>query len=66
MLELLSTAYRFVKDGFVSGIRISTRPDCINDEILKTLKEFGVTAIELGAQSMCDDVLKFNKRVHEY
>lgn len=49
--------------GF-SGIRISTRPDCISDSILIKLKNSGVTAIELGAQSMDDEVLSANKRGH--
>lgn len=64
MIELLSTAKRYIDNGVVNGIRISTRPDCINDEILNILKQYGVTAIELGAQSMCDDVLKANLRGH--
>ena len=50
-------------DGF-SGIRISTRPDAINDEILHILKEKSVTSIELGAQSMDDYVLRKNLRGH--
>lgn len=64
MEELLSAAYKYVKDGSVSGIRISTRPDCISVEILEFLKKYGVSAIELGAQSMSDFVLKQNKRGH--
>ena len=64
MLELLSSAKAFVDDGSVSGIRISTRPDCIDVDVLNILKEYGVTAIELGAQSMRDSVLKNNKRGH--
>ena len=47
-----------------SGIRISTRPDCIDEEILTILKNYGVSAIELGAQSMCCDVLEKNERGH--
>ncbi len=64
MLALLQTAYPFVQAGRASGIRCSTRPDAINAEILDILKEYGVTAIELGAQSMQDDVLKVNLRGH--
>lgn len=64
MIELLDTAYRFVKSGKVKGIRISTRPDAIDDEILRLLKSYGVTAIELGAQSMRDTVLALNRRGH--
>lgn len=64
MLDLLKTAKQFVDDGIVYGIRISTRPDAIDDEILTILKEYGVTSIELGAQSLNDDVLKINNRGH--
>ena len=67
MEALLSRAEKYLMksraDGF-GGIRLSTRPDCIDDEILGLLKEYGVTAIELGAQSMCDRVLEMNRRGH--
>ena len=64
MLELLKSAKPFVESKQVKGIRISTRPDCINDEILDLLKSYGVTSIELGAQSMDDEVLELNRRGH--
>lgn len=64
MISLLETANEFIGgDGF-KGVRISTRPDCINEEILDILKKYHVTAIELGAQSMCDKVLEMNGRGH--
>ena len=64
MLELLTAAKKFVGGGRFKGIRISTRPDYINAEILDILKSYGVTAIELGAQSMSDEVLEANERGH--
>lgn len=64
MIQLLETAHEFVGEGKFHGIRISTRPDCIDREILDILKRYGVTAIELGAQSMRDDVLEANERGH--
>lgn len=64
MVRLLSAAYEFVRAKQVSGIRISTRPDAIDEEILSILKKYGVTAIELGAQSMDDEVLSLNDRGH--
>ncbi len=64
MITLLSAAYKYVANKTVKGIRISTRPDCINDDVLKILKSYGVTAIELGAQSMVDKVLLLNDRGH--
>lgn len=65
MLSLLKAAKPFIEDKMVSGIRISTRPDAINEKILQLLKTYGVTAIELGAQSMSDKVLGMNNRGHK-
>ena len=62
--SLLEAAYPFVKSGQYAGIRLSTRPDAIDGEILDELRAFGVTAIELGAQSMDDAVLRQNGRGH--
>ena len=64
MTELLEAAYSFVGEGKFKGIRLSTRPDCIDREVLTILKKYGVTAIELGAQSMSDKVLEANERGH--
>lgn len=64
MTEFLESAFPFVGGGKFSGIRISTRPDCIDRDILSLLKKYGVTAIELGAQSMSDKVLEANERGH--
>ncbi|MEE1321830.1 MAG: radical SAM protein [Acutalibacteraceae bacterium] len=64
MIELLKTAKEYIDRGLFKGIRISTRPDCIDDEVLSVLKHYGVTAIELGCQSMNDEVLVLNKRGH--
>lgn len=62
--ELLQAAYPFVKDASFAGIRVSTRPDAIDDSILRFLKKYRVTAIELGAQSMDNRVLQRNHRGH--
>ena len=64
MISLLEAANIFVKSGDVLGVRISTRPDAIDGEILSLLKSYGVTSIELGAQSMDDNVLLKNNRGH--
>lgn len=64
MLELLNAVQPFLGENGFYGIRISTRPDFINNEILALLKDYGVTAIELGAQSMSDKVLLANDRGH--
>lgn len=64
MIALLETANKFISEDGFKGVRISTRPDCIDDDILDILKKYHVTAIELGAQSMCDRVLEQNRRGH--
>ena len=64
MLSLLKKAKEFVDKGLFKGIRISTRPDCIDAEILTLLKEHKVTSIELGCQSIDDEVLSLNERGH--
>lgn len=62
--ELLSAAYEYVKRGDIDGIRLSTRPDYISNEILDLLSEYGVTTIELGVQSLDEVVLKASNRGH--
>ena len=62
MLSLLEATEPFI-DRF-RGIRISTRPDCIDEEVLSLLKSYKVSSIELGAQSMSDEVLRVNDRGH--
>ena len=64
MISLLERAKMYIDKGLFAGIRVSTRPDCINEEILDILKYYGVTSIELGCQSMDDEVLRLNNRGH--
>ena len=64
--ELLQLAYEYIKQGKVESIRISTRPDCINKEILKRLKKYKVKTIELGVQSANDYILKRSNRGHTF
>ena len=49
----------------IIGITIETRPDFITEEEIKRLRKLGVTRVELGVQSIYDDVLKRNKRGHK-
>lgn len=66
MCSLLEVAQKFVREypEQFCGIRSSTRPDCIDEEVLTVLRSYGMTAIELGAQSMSDEVLLSNRRGH--
>lgn len=58
----LAVAKKYLDNGLIQGIRISTRPDCIDTSILDHLKTRGVSQIELGIQSFDDDVLSLSKR----
>ncbi len=64
MIFLLETAQKYIDLGYVSAIRLSTRPDYINDEILNILSRYRVKTIELGIQSLSDNVLQASKRGH--
>ncbi len=64
MTRLLDAAYEYVKSGRVQSLRLSTRPDYIDEGILDILKSRGVTHIELGIQSMSNKVLDACKRGH--
>ncbi len=61
----LSTVQPFMEQGRVKGIRISTRPDCINADNLDMLVSYGVSMVELGVQSMSDEVLKASGRGYD-
>ena len=63
-LRFLSIANEYIDKGLVKNIRISTRPDYITEDILKMLKKKRVSVIELGVQSMEDEVLIAAKRGH--
>ena len=65
-VELLSTAYEYIKSKKVDSIRISTRPDYIDKRTLKRLKKYKVKTIELGVQSANDYILKRAGRGHTF
>ena len=64
--ELLEAAFEYIKEGKVGSIRISTRPDYINKNILKMLKKYRVKTIELGVQSANNYILKKAERGHTF
>lgn len=64
MNSLLDMAREYVDAGRVDSIRLSTRPDYINDEIITVLKKYPVGTVELGIQSMDDRVLAAARRGH--
>lgn len=62
--ELLQVALDYKQKINIIDIRISTRPDSIDQRILDYLKEYGVSIIELGVQSLDEEVLKLSNRGH--
>lgn len=52
----------FIRNGRVSGIRVSTRPDALDDEKIVRLQKHGVTTVELGCQSFSSQVLMQTRR----
>jgi len=60
----LDIGKKFVDYYQLKGIRMSTRPDYINREIIDFLKSYPVSAIELGVQSLDEEVLEATKRNH--
>lgn len=69
MIYLLEVAEEYVQNpkeeqASVTGIRMSTRPDYIDSEIMEILSRYHVRTVELGLQSMRDEVLNASKRGH--
>ncbi|MBW1996692.1 MAG: radical SAM protein [Deltaproteobacteria bacterium] len=64
MRDFLGSVQPFLKAGLVESIRVSTRPDSLDQRRLEIMREHGVTTVELGAQSMDDEVLELTKRGH--
>jgi histone acetyltransferase (RNA polymerase elongator complex component) len=60
----LNSVQPYFESGRINGIRISTRPDYISTEILLMLKQYHVSTIELGAQSLDEEILKLSGRGH--
>ena len=61
---LLGEAFACLQEGLVSNIRLSTRPDCIDADVIERLHRYGVGTVELGAQSFDDGILLRSKRGH--
>ena len=66
MIYLLEIANSYVLRGSVRSIRCSTRPDYVDEEIVGILKKYNVCVVELGLQSVSDEVLEITKRNHSF
>jgi histone acetyltransferase (RNA polymerase elongator complex component) len=63
-VRYLKEVQPFLAFGLIDSIRISTRPDALDEKTLSVLKEYGVKTIEVGVQSMIDEVLALANRGH--
>lgn len=64
MISLLEIGRSYIEKGLISSMRCSTRPDYISDHILSILQYYGLKTIEIGVQSMSDNVLTESLRGH--
>lgn len=62
--DLLTIAADYIHQGNAQGIRFSTRPDTIDPYKLDLISDFPVSTVELGVQSMNDEVLRLVRRGH--
>ncbi len=64
MSLLLETVRPYIEQGLFASVRVSTRPDAIDKDTLLTMKDYGVKTVELGVQSMDDNILALSRRGH--
>lgn len=62
--RLLNVSAKFVENGRIDAIRFSTRPDTIDPDRINIIRKYPVSTVEIGVQSMNDDVLAVIKRGH--
>ena len=60
--SILAAASIHVRQGVFTGIRFSTRPDCLGDEVVDIFSKYPVRTVELGVQSLSDSVLQKSRR----
>lgn len=63
--QLLALTDELLKRGVIGGVRLSTRPDYIDEERLELLLKHKVQLVELGVQSLDDAVLQAAERGHD-
>ncbi len=63
-IRYLTEVQPFIASGLIDSIRVSTRPDVLDERTLSLLKEYGVRTIEIGVQSMIDEILSLALRGH--
>ena len=64
VLSLLDIVHPYVQQNVIHAIRFSTRPDTITLQNLALIESYPVSVVEIGVQSMNDEVLKAAQRGH--
>jgi histone acetyltransferase (RNA polymerase elongator complex component) len=64
MITMLAAVRPFIQKGIIQSIRLSTRPDALSEDKLDILDSLGVSTVELGVQSMDNEVLRLSNRGH--
>ena len=62
--ELLALTDELLDRKVIGSVRLSTRPDYIDEERLELLRAHGIKLVELGVQSLDDSVLQKAERGH--
>ncbi|MGE4317280.1 MAG: radical SAM protein [Deferribacterales bacterium] len=60
--EIRKKLYDMADNAGIKSKRFSTSPDCVNDDVMREAEERGVLTVEIGVQSLDDEVLKANNR----
>ncbi len=60
--SILAAVSVAVEEGIFTGIRFSTRPDCLDDRVVDLLSKYPIRTVELGVQSLSDSVLQKSRR----
>ncbi len=64
MKALLHVVTPYIREGLFRSVRVSTRPDSLHKEQLGLMRRLGVATVELGTQSMDEEVLELSRRGH--
>ena len=63
--RMLKIVEPYLSGGKIKSIRLSTRPDYIDKNVIALLKKYGVGTVELGVQSLDDEVLRKTRRGYD-
>ncbi|MGA7875540.1 MAG: radical SAM protein [Desulfoferrobacter sp.] len=59
---ILDKVSPYIESGVFTGVRFSTRPDCMGKNVCSVLADYPIQTVELGVQALCDEVLDSSRR----